>query len=1266
MAAASNPTPLEQAYTVIRRLESIASHREAIASAPLAIIGLACRFPGAADEAAFLDLLRDARDVVSDPPDHRLPLLQLPEGERATITTLRGAYLDQVDEFDPEFFNISPREAVDLDPQQRLALEVSWEALEDAGLILPELRDSRCGVYLGMGQADYGRYLLEPRRVEHISAYAGTGTQLGAAAGRIAYCLGIRGPCLTVDTACSSSLTAIHLASRALRAGDCDLAFCGGVQLNLFPESFVFLSRAGALAPDGRCKTFDADADGYGRGEGCGMLVLKRMEDALRDGDRIRAVVRGSAINHDGSSSGFTVPNGLAQRALMRSALEDARLRAHQVQFVEAHGTGTVLGDPIEVEAIADVYGQGRDAGSPLYLGSVKASIGHLEAAAGVAGVIKSVLALENGFIPPQSNFRRPNPRIDWARSPIRVAEPDTPWPAVDGLRCAAVSAFGLSGSNAHVLIVGPPTLEAEPVREEPTHLLTLTARTMPALHSLARAVRERLEREPQLDAARLCYTANRKRTAFECRLALVGRSRDDLSRGLLNFERRRSMPNLSFGEAQHPPRLVFLFTGQESIYKRMGVELYRHEPIFRSRFDELDAIVRAETSRSVAELLYRDPDAAEPARASAQSVLGQAALYILQMALVATLDGWGVRPDWVLGHGLGEFAAAGCAGVFSADDGLRLLIQRARIVAGLPEDGGRFAEAVARVPLARPSTPYLSATDGCPASEALCQPAYWGRHLREPVRFDQAIQHLAGERGLVLVELGPRPDLLPLVRDLGLSDPGLVPTLRPGRDSIHMLNRALVRLFARGIDPDWSGYYRHRPAQAVPFPHYPFQRRRFWSPSVPESPSRPSGRSGFWDEIARSPLLPGILVTSRLDGDRRRLLDDHAVHSQVVIPGAYYLAMVAAAHRHLHGIGCTLEDVVFPKAFVLTGRSETALHLLFEAAQPGHGVFRVASVPADGPATVHMEGRCAPMEHDSDREQADLTAIRRRCPDTYAAELFYQRLDRRGIGLGPRFRWHDQLWWGSGEALGRLRRSTAEGDAEPDDSPGLVDACFQLVSALLPESVSAWIPFSLGRCRFHRDDLRDAAWCHAVLRGITDDPHVDLRLLDEAGRPLLTLGEVVLRPVTSSQLHPAAKPLHANRDRVEPETSSPSDLAGSLPFDEARTRLNHVLRDAVRAVLDTDQPIKPTSSFFELGMDSLMALELRDRLQAELSLRLPATLVFDYPSSEQLAGFLLDEFGRHDSRPLPNVTAPEHLSEQELERLLMRKVRELEGKGTP
>ncbi|HRI54553.1 MAG TPA: polyketide synthase, partial [Pseudomonadota bacterium] len=462
----SDSTRIEEALAkagqvILRLKQNLASEREARRE-PLAIIGVGCRLPGGITElSALWELLAAGRDTVGELPASRFDLAALydPDPDApGKIYTRQGSFLDQVDSFDPGFFGISPREAAWLDPQHRLLLECSWEALENAGLPPERLRATRVGVYTGIGPSDYGQRVLG-RAPAQLEAYAATGTGPSFSAGRLSFLLGLQGPSVAVDTACSSSLVALHLACQALRLGECELALAGGVQVMLTPELFIVLSRLRALAPDGRCKSFAAEADGYGRGEGCGVVALKRLSDARRDGDRVLAVIRGTAVNHDGPSSGLTTPNGTAQRQVLAQALANAGLTAAEVDYVEAHGTGTSLGDPIEVEALAAVYGAGRR--RPLQIGSLKTNLGHLESASGIAGVLKVVAALQHHELPPSLHAARLNPQLDWKNLQVQVVRERLAWPPGDRPRRAGVSAFGMSGTNAHALLEETPPAPA-------------------------------------------------------------------------------------------------------------------------------------------------------------------------------------------------------------------------------------------------------------------------------------------------------------------------------------------------------------------------------------------------------------------------------------------------------------------------------------------------------------------------------------------------------------------------------------------------------------------------------------------------------------------------------------------------------------------------------------------------------------------------------------------------------------------------------------
>ena len=475
---------------------------ETAAHEPIAIVGAGCRFPGGADSPArYWELLRDGVDAVGPVPPDRwdADALYDPDPEApGGIYTDQGGFVDwPVDRFDARLFGISPREANNLDPQQRLLLEVAWEALEHAGVAPDGVAGSATGVFVGLSTTDYANLQIRDGDPADFGAYYGTGVAPCVAAGRISYVLGLRGPALTLDTACSSSLVAITLAMQSLRSGACRMALAGGVNLMLEPQATAYLCRVKALSPTGRCHSFSADADGYVRSEGCGLVVLKRLADARADGDRVMAVIRGAAMNNDGRSSGLTVPNGAAQRDVIEQALADALLGPADVDVIEAHGTGTELGDPIEVRALDAVYGRNRPPGSPLVIGSAKTNLGHLEAAAGVAGLLKLVLALQHEVIPSHLHFDQPSPHIDWASMSITVPVEPRPWARGDRPRRAGLSAFGFSGTNAHLIVEEPPVIDREPV-DRPVEVLAVSGRDEPALRAQAERLADHLEQASQ------------------------------------------------------------------------------------------------------------------------------------------------------------------------------------------------------------------------------------------------------------------------------------------------------------------------------------------------------------------------------------------------------------------------------------------------------------------------------------------------------------------------------------------------------------------------------------------------------------------------------------------------------------------------------------------------------------------------------------------------------------------------------------------------
>ncbi|MCV7175642.1 type I polyketide synthase [Mycolicibacterium sphagni] len=677
---------------------------------PIAIIAVACRFPGAPDPDAYWDLLSGGVDAIREIPEDRFDVDQYYDPDQQSpgkIYTRSGGYLESVDGFDPEFFGISPREAIWIDPQQRLMLEVAWEGLERAGYRASSLRGSRTGVFVGVGANEYA-HLLSGESVDNLEAHFITGNALNAIAGRVAFTLGLEGPAMAVDTACSSSLVAVHQASQALHSGDCDMALAGGVNVLLSPASIVAASRARMLAPDGRCKTFDAAADGYVRGEGCGVLVLKRLSDAQRDGDRICAVIRSSAVNQDGASSGLTVPNGGAQQRLIAAALNRAGLTGADVDYLEAHGTGTPLGDPIEVQAAAAVYGVGREPSRPLLMGTAKTNIGHLESAAGVAGLVKVVLSLQHELLPQNLHFHNPSPHIPWDSLPVRVVDEATPWHASGRPRRAGVSSFGFTGTNAHVLIeeapqpltadngdsaddiIGEPAdgkVAAETARE-PLSLLPLSARSAQGLLALAQRYSTWLDAHPDVPIADVCFTAGAGRSHFEHRAAVVATSVHEAKMLLDDLVANRLRPGVLRGECTDPPTTAWFFPGQGSQYPGMARELFETEPVFADTVRRCAQAVDSMLPHPLLDIMFsNDREAAETLR---HTSFAQPAIFAVEMGLARLWQSWGIEPDVVLGHSVGQYAAACVAGVFSLEDGARLIAERGRLFGSLPA-GGRM-----------------------------------------------------------------------------------------------------------------------------------------------------------------------------------------------------------------------------------------------------------------------------------------------------------------------------------------------------------------------------------------------------------------------------------------------------------------------------------------------------------------------------------------------------------------------------------------------
>ncbi|NEO35010.1 MAG: alpha/beta fold hydrolase [Moorea sp. SIOASIH] len=690
---------------------------------PIAIIGIGCRFPGASSPKSFWQLLKNGVDAITEVPPDRWDIQRFYDADPTAPGKMYcryGGFLAHVDQFDPEFFGIAPREATYIDPQQRLLLEVIWEALEDAGQVSSQISGSQTGVFVGISTNDYGQLLLQSPEV--VDTYTNTGVASTMAANRISYLLNLKGPSLTVDTACSSSLVAIHLACQSIWNGESTVAIAGGVNLMLTPVVTVGLSKLTALSPDGRCKAFDSRANGFVRGEGAGVIVVKPLSKALIDKDPIYAVIRGSAVNQDGRTNGLTAPNRDAQEAVLVSAYQQAGISPSDVQYVETHGTGTLLGDPIEAMALGNVLKRARKAvpkehrsdnnsdnnsdnygalsthptNKPVAIGSVKSNIGHLEAAAGIASLIKVALSLKHQERLPSLHFQEPNPHIPFDELPLRVQQQWEPWPWDVIPPFAGVSSFGFGGTNAHVVLQGAPDLtkatsndKDQKDKDQNYHLFTLSAKTATALQTLGKRYIDFIASEPSSTLADICLTSNKGRSHFNYRLALLVKSTDQLQQQLTKLTESETISEKIAQNSPTPPEIVFLFTGQGSQYSGMGRQLYETQPIFRATLDQCAEILQTYLEQPLLDVLYPEifRDNSDNSTLN-QTAYTQPALFALEYSLAQLWRSWGIEPTVVIGHSVGEYVAATLAGVFSLEDGLKLIAQRARLMQQLPEGG--------------------------------------------------------------------------------------------------------------------------------------------------------------------------------------------------------------------------------------------------------------------------------------------------------------------------------------------------------------------------------------------------------------------------------------------------------------------------------------------------------------------------------------------------------------------------------------------------